>query len=134
MENISEILYFYGLQQVTRYTKQGLRIVIGYRLKTYASPGESIHLQYSGFECHETNQIKNRMIGSILQWVINTWLYITGRSVSFEKYPWLRGPYSDNNDIGQAFYRRFSIREQVANGSFKRVRPVTQFLHTPRQK
>lgn len=61
------------------------------------------------------------MLGTFLQWTINTWLYITGNKVSMKSKPWLEGPCGSDKTIGDQFYEKFSIEEnlqlvQSANG------------------
>ncbi len=53
-------------------------------------------------------------MGALLQWLINTWLNITGKPISFEKYPWLRGPYSETDEVGLEFYRKFAEKNQLS--------------------
>ncbi len=50
------------------------------------------------------------MFGNFLRWCINTWLNITGKSISLTENPWLRGPVSEGNVIGEDFYERFAKR------------------------
>jgi hypothetical protein len=52
-------------------------------------------------------------MGAYLQWLINTWLSISGKSISFEQYPWLKGPYSKQNFIGDDFYKTFAETENL---------------------
>lgn len=48
------------------------------------------------------------MLGSLLQWLINSWLVTTGKVCSFKKYPWLKGPMSEVLHIGSGYYERFA--------------------------
>jgi hypothetical protein len=51
------------------------------------------------------------MFGFFLQWSINAWLSVTGRSISLSEHSWLRGPVSEGNVIGEDFYARFAKQE-----------------------
>lgn len=50
------------------------------------------------------------MLGTILQWAINTWLYITGRVVAYKDHPWLEGPMSEDKVIGADFYAHYAAK------------------------
>lgn len=47
-------------------------------------------------------------MGAFLQWLINSWLSISGTNISFKDYPWLKGPYSKQNEIGDKYYKTFA--------------------------
>ncbi len=51
------------------------------------------------------------MFGNLLSWLINTWLNVTGKSVSLHENAWLRGPVSEGKVIGEDFYTRFAQQE-----------------------
>lgn len=51
------------------------------------------------------------MLGSFLRWSINSWLNVTGKSISLAQHPWLHGPVSEGNVIGEDYYERFAKRE-----------------------
>lgn len=51
------------------------------------------------------------MFGNFLRWLINLWLNVTGKSIYLNEHPWLRGPVSEGNVIGEDFYTRFAQRE-----------------------
>jgi hypothetical protein len=53
------------------------------------------------------------MFGNFLRWCINTWLNVTGKSISLAENPWLRGPISEGNVIGEDFYSRFAQSENL---------------------
>ena len=51
------------------------------------------------------------MIAPFLRWCINTWISVTGRAVSYEAYPWLKGPMSKGLDIGDRYYDEVARQE-----------------------
>ncbi|WP_345085406.1 hypothetical protein [Nemorincola caseinilytica] len=48
------------------------------------------------------------MFGAFLRWLINAWLYVTGKVVPYKGNEWLRGPMSDTEVIGGQFYERYA--------------------------
>ena len=50
------------------------------------------------------------MISAFLKWTINTWIAVTGRTRAYSDYPWLRGPISDEQVIGDAYYDLFAAQ------------------------
>ncbi len=51
------------------------------------------------------------MLGALLKWLINGWLYVTGKVLTYSDNPWLQGPMSDNEIVGDQFYNHFAGRE-----------------------
>ena len=51
------------------------------------------------------------MFGAFLKWMINAWLYVTGKVVTYHDYPWLKGPMSENDVIGDQFYTLYATNE-----------------------
>jgi hypothetical protein len=51
------------------------------------------------------------MFGDFLRWSINSWLNVTGKKLSLKEHPWLRGPVSEGNVVGEDFYQRFANSE-----------------------
>lgn len=54
---------------------------------------------------------QQNMFGNFLSWMINFWLNVTGKSISLDQHPWLRGPVSEGKVIGEDFYARFAQQE-----------------------
>jgi hypothetical protein len=54
------------------------------------------------------------MIGGILQWLINTWLYLTGKKMSLVKESWLNGPIGSSKTIGDTYYKEFAMLEDLS--------------------
>ncbi len=48
------------------------------------------------------------MLSALLKWIINTWLHITGKVVSYKDYPWLEGPMSENDVVGDQYYELYA--------------------------
>lgn len=52
------------------------------------------------------------MFASLLKWTINAWIALTGKVVKFKDHPWLEGPTSDSDVVGDEYYNRYA----AANG------------------
>lgn len=48
------------------------------------------------------------MTGILLQWLINTWVRLTGKKLSIEDNPWISGPVSENDIVGDDFYQQYA--------------------------
>ena len=53
-------------------------------------------------------------ISNLIQASIQFWLNLTGRTVDFEKYPFLKGPIATTNTIGEDFYEQLAKQEQLS--------------------
>jgi hypothetical protein len=51
------------------------------------------------------------MLGALLQWFINAWVRFTGRKVSYDQYPWLRGPVLEGNTLADDYYQQYAVAE-----------------------
>jgi hypothetical protein len=51
------------------------------------------------------------MIGRFLKWLINIWIAVTGKVCRYSEYPWLKGPVSDQLEIGSKYYEVFAQQE-----------------------
>jgi len=54
------------------------------------------------------------MLGSILKFLINLWLEITGSTRKLSTHPWMEGPMSDKLLIGSEFYQKFATERGLA--------------------
>src|SRR5688572_26608430 len=50
------------------------------------------------------------MFSRFLQWVIHTWLRVSGKRMDTVSVPWLAGPYGTGKQIGDQFYSEFATR------------------------
>lgn len=53
-------------------------------------------------------------IGGIIQKGIHIWLNVTGRKVDVTQYPFLDGPMSADNEIGDDFYKKLACTEELS--------------------
>lgn len=53
------------------------------------------------------------MIGAFLEFVIHTWLRVTGKTISITEYPWLNGPYGITGIIGDSYYKEFAAQQNL---------------------
>jgi hypothetical protein len=53
-------------------------------------------------------------ISNFIQASIQFWLNLTGRTVDFEKHPFLKGPMATTNTIGEDFYKQLAQQEQLS--------------------
>jgi hypothetical protein len=51
------------------------------------------------------------MLSKLLNLAINTWISTTGKSCSYQDYPWLRGPMSEDASVGSGYYAKFAALE-----------------------
>ncbi|WP_298508402.1 hypothetical protein [uncultured Kordia sp.] len=53
-------------------------------------------------------------ISNFIQANIRVWLNLTGRTIDFEKYPFLEGPIATSDTIGETFYQRLAEQEKLS--------------------
>ena len=53
------------------------------------------------------------MLGKFVNSIIHSWMTITGKTVDFEKFPFLQGPVAGNKEVGELFYEKVAEEENL---------------------